>query len=481
MPCTTILVGKKATYNGSTLIARTDDGPFDAKKVIITEKDKAVKVYKSVLSHLTIEMPTHNYRFTSCPSVDKYKGLWAAAGINEMNVGMNATETITTNAKVYGADPLVIYKKGKNKGGISEEDLVLLILPYIKTAREGVLRLGELLEKYGTSESNGIAFNDKDEIWWVETIGGHHFIAKRVPDDKVVIMPNQFGLDNFDFADACGEGKENLCSKDLKEFVLKNHLYQGKDIDKDFNPRLAFGSHSDQDHIYNTPRAWFILKYFAPTSYKYDGCDADFTPISDNIPWSFAPEHKVSIEEMKYILSSYYQGTIYNPYGKSNEHGKYRSIGVPNSDVTSMQEIRNGLPHEMSALEWLSLGGSGFTCMFPIYTNCTKIPSYISQTSKTVSTDYMYWSSRLIASLVDAHFAESVLFSERYQKNVLFKAYSIVHEYDEKMLQTKDFSLVDEANEKILKMVKEETDKVLKEVLNMASNKMKTRYSRGDN
>ena len=56
-------------------------------------------------------------------------------------------------------------------------------------------RLGSLLEKYGTYEMNGIAFQDKDEIWWLETIGGHHWIARRVPDDVYVVMPNQLGMD----------------------------------------------------------------------------------------------------------------------------------------------------------------------------------------------------------------------------------------------------------------------------------------------
>ena len=76
--------------------------------------------------------------------------------------------------------------------------MVSLLLPYIHSAREGVLRLGELLEKYGTYEMNGIAFSDTKEIWWLETIGGHHFIAKRVPDDSYVMMANQQGIDSFD-------------------------------------------------------------------------------------------------------------------------------------------------------------------------------------------------------------------------------------------------------------------------------------------
>ncbi len=89
---------------------------------------------------------------------------------------MTATETITSNPRVLGADPLVCYEpadgdKPEKAGGIGEEDIVSITLPYIKSAREGVIRLGSLLEQYGTYEMNGIAFQDVDEIWWLETIG----------------------------------------------------------------------------------------------------------------------------------------------------------------------------------------------------------------------------------------------------------------------------------------------------------------------
>ena len=64
---------------------------------------------------------------------------------------MTATETITSNEMVLGADPLV-------EKGIGEADFLTLVLPYIKSAKEGVIRLGELLEKYGTYEFNGMDF-----------------------------------------------------------------------------------------------------------------------------------------------------------------------------------------------------------------------------------------------------------------------------------------------------------------------------------
>ena len=99
-----------------------------------------------------------------------------------------------------------------------------LVLPYVKTAREGVARLGALLEQYGTYEMNGVAFSDVDEIWWLETVGGHHWIAKRVPDEAYVTMPNQLGIDEFDLDDALGNQEEHMCSADLGEFIERNHL-----------------------------------------------------------------------------------------------------------------------------------------------------------------------------------------------------------------------------------------------------------------
>ena len=55
---------------------------------------------------------------------------------------------------------------------------------------------------------NGIAFQDQNEIWWLETIGGHHWMARKVPDEAYVVMPNQLGIDKFDLGKGiAGSGK----------------------------------------------------------------------------------------------------------------------------------------------------------------------------------------------------------------------------------------------------------------------------------
>ena len=276
MACTTILVGKNASYDGSTMIARNDDsgsGHFTPKKFVVVHPDEQPKTYKSVLSHVTIELPDDPMRYTAVPNAVDGEGIWAAAGVNEANVAMTATETITSNPRVLGADPLVELQPAENgkeevPGGIGEEDIVCIVLPYIRSAREGVKRLGSLLEQYGTYEMNGIAFQDQNEIWWLETIGGHHWIARRVPDDVYVVMPNQLGIDQFDLEDALSKQKDYMCSSDMKEFIEKNHL--NLSMDGSLNPRDAFGSHDDADHVYNTPRAWYMERCLNPHTKVWD-------------------------------------------------------------------------------------------------------------------------------------------------------------------------------------------------------------------
>ena len=168
MACTTILVGKNASYDGSTMIARNDDsgsGHFTAKKVYRFQPQDYPAVYKSVISGVEIPLPGSGLRITAVPSAVEGKGLWAASGVSAANVGMTATETITSNPRVLGADPLV-------KGGIGEEDIVYLVLPYVRSARRGVRHLGSLLEQYGTYEMNGISVPGMwTRVWWLGPSG----------------------------------------------------------------------------------------------------------------------------------------------------------------------------------------------------------------------------------------------------------------------------------------------------------------------
>ena len=481
MACTTILVGKNASYDGSTMIARNDDsgsGHFMPKKFVVVHPEDHPAVYHSVISHVEIPLPGNPLRMTAMPNAIEGKGIWAAAGVNAANVGMTATETITSNPRVLGADPLV-------PGGIGEEDLVMLVLPYIRSAREGVQRLGQLLETYGTYEMNGIAFQDVDEIWWLETIGGHHWMARRVPDDVYVVMPNQLGIDAFDLEDAFGEQNEFLCSADLRQFLAENHL----DLSTDgvLNPRDAFGSHDDADHVYNTPRAWYMLRTLNPNTFVWDGPDADYTPRSDDLPWCMNPEKKLTPEDVKYVLSSHYQGTPYDPYasyGDKSQRGMYRSIGINRNDFMALIQMRPDVPAEQSAIEWVAYASNAFNTMVPFYANVETTPAYLSCTTGEVSTDSFYWVSRMIAAMTDASYAKSLIHAERYELAVLSASRALVKEYDAKLSAEPDAArraaLREEANEAIAKMLKAKASDTLDKVLFELSSGMKNAFARSD-
>ena len=482
MGCTTILVGKNASFDGSTMVARTEDAPsgvFRAKKFVNVAPEEQPRKYKSVISKVEINLPNNPVRYTAVPNAILDNGIWGQCGANEYNVSMSATETITSNERVLGADPLV-------DCGIGEEDIYTIVMPYIASAREGVTFLGNLLEKYGTYEMNGVAFQDEDEIWWLETIGGHHWMARRVPDDSYVIMPNQLGIDKFDFDDAFGAKKEFMCSADLLDFVKKYHL--DLSINGEFNPRHAFGSRSDADHTYNTPRAWILQRYFNPTSNTYDGINADYRPDSDNLPWARIPEKKITVEDIKYALSHHYQGTEYDSYSKdihSVKKGALRPIGINRTNFLGLVQIRPYMPDELKCLQWLAIGSCVFNAIVPFYTNINRTPDYLANTTNQVTTENFYWTNRLIAALCDAHFADTASHIERYQLKVQSQSTALINKYDEKFIaekiskdNAKDF--LEKANDNIADELKVQTDDLLDKALYTASCNMKNKFSRSD-
>ncbi len=537
MPCTTLLVGKKASYDGSTIVARNEDSggsKFTPKNFTVVHPEDQPRRYTSVISHLTIDLPDNPLRYTSMPNALPGEGIWGEAGVNSANVTMSATETLTTNERVLGADPFVEYRAAKGvtgeegyepeaPGGIGEEDMLTIVLPYIRSAREGVQRLGSLLEQYGTYEMNGISFSDVDEIWWLETVGGHHWIARRVPDDCYATVPNQLGLDVFDLEDALGEQRDFMCSADLREFMASNHLdltFDSDDADEAcdgtledvldeepgvvldrafdglFNPREAFGSHSDSDHIYNTPRAWAMQRFLNPQDEEWDGPDATCRPEDDDIPWCRIPERKLTIEDVKYALSLHYQGTPFDPYGRKGDErtrGCYRPIGINRNGQLAVLQVRPYAPESLRVIQWVAYGSNPFNTLAPFYANVEHTPEYLSNTTARVSTDCFYWANRLIAGLADPHFNECAPDIERYQLKTGGFGHRLLRETDAQVgalagatagadsAASQDVrDALAAANDRMADELRKRTDDLLDKVLLTSSQHMRNAFSRSD-
>lgn len=484
MSCTTILVGKNASYDGSTIIARDDDsgsGRYDPKRFVAVAPDDQPRHYRSVLSHVEIELPDNPCRYTIAPNVLNNRGILAEAGANEHNVAMSATETIAVNERVLGADPMVELRpavgepdstdyQAEQPGGIGEEDIITLVLPYVTTAREGVARLGELLETYGTYESNGVIISDVDEIWYVETIGGHHWIARRVPDDCYATIPNQLGIDDFDLADAFGEQREYLCSADLREFMATHHLDRtmGTPVSSNgrhahsagfgttvalptrFNPRKAFGTATPKDHIYNTPRAWYMQRHLNPSE-DWDSPAARYTPASDDIPWCRVPENAVTLEDVDFLMSAHFEGTPYDPYGTlgtPESRHRYRPIGINRTGHMVAMQIRPYAPEASRSIMWISYGSGPFTAATPFYANVDDTPAYLRDTTPEVSTGNLYWANRLIAALADAHFYETSNAIEGFAESACAYGHRLVERTDAELREMSAQTSASESQER---------------------------------
>lgn len=238
--CTSILIGKKASLSGSIIIGRNEDAKTAWPKHLAfnPHRDNVQKNhFKSKDNKFEMDLPTASYSYSSTPEwTDKY-GVFEEDGINEYHVAMSATESAYANDRVLAVDPFDTDK------GILEEAMVTVVLPYVKSAREGVQRLGEIVEKYGAAEADGILFGDRDEAWYMEIGSGHHWVAQRIPDDSYAVVANQLAIQEIDFA-----SDDFMYSQDLQKFVYDNKLWPKN---QPFIWRDIFGTHDDSDLHYN--------------------------------------------------------------------------------------------------------------------------------------------------------------------------------------------------------------------------------------
>ena len=68
--CTTILVGKKASIDGSTIISRNDDGheALDPQRFVVVNPDEQPQNYRAVISGVEVKLPDNPLRYTSMPN-----------------------------------------------------------------------------------------------------------------------------------------------------------------------------------------------------------------------------------------------------------------------------------------------------------------------------------------------------------------------------------------------------------------------------
>lgn len=441
--CTSILAGKNATLDGSTIIARNEDSKSAWPKhmQIHAHKEYAeTQEFVSPDNGFKIKLPQIRAKYSATPEwTDKF-GIFEEDGINEYGVAMSATESAYANERVLGFDPLV-------KDGISEEAMLTVVLPYIHTAREGVKRLGQLIEKYGTSESNGILFTDSTEVWYLETGSGHQWVAQRIPDDSYAVVANQLAIQEIDFS----RPDDFMYATNIQEFVTENHLNPHAD---GFNFRNIFGTHDLSDEIYSTPRVWYGQKIFNP--------EIKQEPMNQELPFIRKADRLLGLDDFKYVLGSHFQNTPYDPlgFGTEDQKHKFRPISLAKTQESHILQIRPDLPKEIAGIHWLAMGVTAQSVFIPTYAGATDVHPAYKVGKQKYSKDSAYWTYKLVGVLVDGHYTELQNLLKDAQKNTTITLSNMLHESDQTAKTLSGEKLVKYLTEQNIKMQQLGLDKM---------------------
>lgn len=389
--CTSVMVGKKATSDGTLLLSRNEDytrnnwnkymvyRPFPEYYDPNNSNTVVANGMWTLGNGLKVPVPTKMYSYNAMPdAVGEEEALYSVGkdfffeerGINSQNVAVSATNSLSINQKANSADPLL------SSGGIAECIITTLLLPQVDSAIEAVELLGKYVEEYGASEVNGILIGDPTESWYFEIGSGHHWIAVRIPDESYLVVANGMRVHSVDLDDTSNV----LCSKNLFEFVCENNLLQVPNRQV-FNFAEAFGIPGVP---YNVDRIWLAQKILTPS--------LEQKPRQHQYPLFLKPDHPVYVKDVMNVLRATYKGTVLEGIAT-------RPIGVDRTAESHIMVLDAKMPKELQGLIWQVVSTPMGAPYIPFYSVMDDIPSSYSMKANVYSPISAYWSFRGLYSL----------------------------------------------------------------------------------
>lgn len=400
--CTSILVGKNASVDGSTMTTHTCDcGMCDWTWRHIPaadHKEGAVRKIYHINQYITWppaqglkwERYKDNYTGTDIPQVPHtyayHHGMFGYMNENQVAIGES---TIGCQRKMRNPTPSAVFDITM---------LTLIAMERSKTAREAIKIMGTLGEKYGYGFNDSgemLAVADPKEAWifeimpvgplWTPKSGepGAVWCAQRVPDDHVSVCPNEsrigeIDMDNPDYF---------MASPNAISYAIKSGYYDPKS-GKPFSWKRAyspsFGSATSTQA--GRGRLWRFFSLVAPTQ--------NFSPDTEvmDLPFSVKPDKKLSVQDVINMTRDKYQGVQFDPakgikggpFANPNYFRRFRiedkrysgprCICVNNVEYTTVTQCRSWLPNPIGGIIWLSFGAQDTSCYMPLYAGITEIP-----------------------------------------------------------------------------------------------------------
>lgn len=418
LACTSIIVGKDASVDGSVLTSHTCDGNYDARVRVIAgqkfEKGVMTPIYKD-LCYDTLRTPR---KVGEIPQV--------AETYTYFHVGypfMNEHQVIIGEATWNGRAEL-----GNSQGMLMIEQLEALGLQRAKTARECIQVMGALAEKYGYGDGGeGLTIIDSNEAWLFEICGpgplwspssgepGAIWVAKRIPDGHVSVISNRARIGEIDLKDP----NNYMASSNVKTFAAEMGWW-------DPNGKVAFNFHKTYNPTpygspyYQSRREWRVLSLLAP-SLKLD-------PYAKEYPFSVKPDKKVSVQDMMKIFRDHYEGTEFDltadkaagPFGNPNRYPTpssvrpedrktldwERAISLFRCSYSFVGQARNWLPNAIGGVLWFGEDVPHSTVYMPIYAGVTSLPASISSGIRTeFDRNSAWWAFNFLSNFADLKYS----------------------------------------------------------------------------
>ena len=405
--CFSILVGKDATIDGSVLLAHNeDDGGINLVnwyKVprLSHQKYEIIKLFTGgeleqvyeTNSFLWLEMPRQTFS-------DSYMNEWGV--------------TITSDACRSKED-----KSELINGGIGYY-LRRIMAERAKSAKEAVKIAGSIVDSIGyASSGRTYCIADPNEAWMMSIVKGKHWIAHKIPDDHISIIPNYYTIQDVDLTDTLNF----LGSPDIVDYAIERGWYD-PESGNEFNFRLAYGKPSSINSIRNIAREWSAINILSPIQYE----------ISDEFPFSFKPDKKLSIQNLMGVLQNHYEDTELEDTTLSHPH-KHDILPICRQDTQYgfVAQLQNWLPPEIGSVLWLAPRRPCTQVFVPWYSGITNIPNnysidnyssalknhfYKCDDIKSETSTHNFWNYANYAEEIDKNYYDLILPIKIKQKQV---------------------------------------------------------------
>ncbi len=409
--CTSILVGKLASADGSTMTSHSCDSGTDRTwmNMVPRRTHAAGEMTQVWLEPKRTKGPDDSDRIPTgeIPEVaETYKYLNAAYPImNEYQLAIGET---TTGGR---------RELQSSAGIIDAPELYRLVLERARTAREAIRIADELTKKYGYNDAGEcFTFSDPNEVWHFEILGpgrgkiGAVWAAARIPDDQIGVSANAHRIRQLDL-----RNRDYYMASDN---VLTLAQEMGWWSAKSGVPFEFCYAYADRTSLYCRRREWRVLSLLAP-SLKLD-------PNAENYPLSVKPDKKVSVQDILAIFRDSYEGTAFdmtrnltvvsqkgqavkspvaNPFMSGELRDLFRiqrerTICSPTATYLQITQSRSWLPNPIGGLVWLGYDNPATTPHMPFYIGVTQVPdTFMVDGREKYRRDCAWWAFRQASKL----------------------------------------------------------------------------------